>query len=813
MPNARVQSPQTPRQRNARRIAAVTLGLAGLLTLYGIYLVWRSPTWNQFVVLGIFLGLALASFASFWLNRRGRAEAGMLLYLGVSFLVYLAVDATVSGAGLVLAAVCVVLTSIFASLTLSRANVGRLNVASVVVGVGMLALDYYVSMSWRLPVPFPQAMYAIVAAVAVIYFIFMTGQLRTFSLSAKLILAFIGVSLVSMALVAGVGAWLNQQALQQSADNSLRAAANQTGARIDDWILTNSSAIWTDAQHSDLSDYLSGRYAGAVAQQGVVQLLNIFNLKYMGQTASYSLFNAQGLDVADTYLADLGSNQGERDFFQMAVQSGRPYASAVEFAPTTGQPSLYFSSPVRDAQGKTLGVLAVRFDYATLQTIIASAYGLAGRDSFAVLLDDNFVRLADGLAPQDNFKSVTPLSGDRIAALQAAHRLPLRPLPGLSTQLPDYERGLALASQQPFFTTPLNSLSGAVANGAVYKLANQPWYVVVFQPQATFLAPAQEQLRLLTMLSVLIAGLSAGGALFFARLLTAPITRLTGVAAQITAGDLTARARVDSADEIGALATTFNSMTAQLHDVIGNLEQRVAERTKAVETSAEVSRRLSTITDPQQLILSVVEQIREAFGYYHAHIYLLDDARQYLVLAGGTGEAGRILLSRGHKIAQGKGLVGRAAQTREVVLVPDTHADPAWLPNPLLPETQAEVAVPLAVGERVLGVLDVQHNLVNGLRPADAQILESIGRQVAVALQNARSYTQTQKVARREALVNRIGQKIQAANTVEEVLQVTVRELASALGASRASVQLGEAAASRVPRPPDVPGAPSAGGE
>lgn len=232
------------------------------------------------------------------------------------------------------------------------------------------------------------------------------------------------------------------------------------------------------------------------------------------------------------------------------------------------------------------------------------------------------------------------------------------------------------------------------------------------------------------------------------------------------------------------------SSNRQLEALNLELEARVLRRTRALELSNAVSRRLSTILDRPQLVAEVVDQLQKAFDYYHVHVYLLDEKGERLVMAGGAGEVGQQLLRQGHYLPLGQGLVGRAAVTRLPVLAPDVRAEPAWLPNPLLPETKAEMAVPVMLGEELLGVLDVQHDVQGGLGPEDVETLAAVANQTAVGLQNARLYAAAQRQIESELLLNTITQRIQSTTTVEQALQVAVRELGRALPGSKAEVRL-----------------------
>jgi GAF domain-containing protein/HAMP domain-containing protein len=242
-----------------------------------------------------------------------------------------------------------------------------------------------------------------------------------------------------------------------------------------------------------------------------------------------------------------------------------------------------------------------------------------------------------------------------------------------------------------------------------------------------------------------------------AQRMATPIVRLRNVASQITTGNLDSRAEVNTQDEIGQLAESFNEMANQIQGILRGLELRVAERTSALDASrlesekrandllsiSEISRIINTEKDLDILLPLITRLVSEKFGFYHAGIFLLDETKQFAKLQAANSEGGQRMLFRGHKLAVGQGIVGTVALEGKPHIALDVGADAVFFDNPDLPATRSEMSLPLKSREQVIGVLDVQSQARGEFTNEDLNVLGILADQISVAIENARLFART----------------------------------------------------------------------
>jgi GAF domain-containing protein/HAMP domain-containing protein len=251
------------------------------------------------------------------------------------------------------------------------------------------------------------------------------------------------------------------------------------------------------------------------------------------------------------------------------------------------------------------------------------------------------------------------------------------------------------------------------------------------------------------LFSLLALLLGAGFAYYLAKTVSDPIYDLIKTFNKIEQGDLTQRAPVSSTDELGIVTMHFNRMVTRLESLQGNLEQQVVERTKQLAASNEVGRVAASSLDPEQLLARIVPLFPEQFGYYYAAIYLLDPSGKWAELKEATGEAGKVLKQNHHRLEiSGKGMVGTAIREQAPRIAQLASDEKQRLDNPLLPYTRSEIALPLMVGDRVLGALNVQSTREADFGPQVIETMKNMAGQVAIALENARLFQEAQQVIR-----------------------------------------------------------------
>lgn len=415
--------------------------------------------------------------------------------------------------------------------------------------------------------------------------------------------------------------------------------------------------------------------------------------------------------------------------------------------------------PVYADSGEFLGVIGVDVQLNIFNDIISDVQ--LSKNSFAFLTDSRGVILSMpevgyqvfGLEPQ----ALDPNVFDRQTVLDTQ-----------SQNLKSIAQRILIGDTQLISF----SLNGVQTYVAVEVLPSLNYKLVFFAPatdlNAAILSSREEiqtevdnALQVANLLIVILIIAIIVISLFVGQVITRPIKRLTQTVEQISEGNLTtARANVETQDEIGVLGRTFNTMADTLNQTLTGLEVKVAERTSELEiisrsnaeraaqfeSIAKISRIISSTQTLDQLLPQITESISKEFDFYHVGIFLLDAHKDYAVLVAANSEGGLRMLGRNHRLRVGEtGIVGFVTRSGQARIALDVGADAVYFNNPDLPETRSELALPLRIEADILGALDVQSTKTNAFTEQDINILSVLADQVSIAIQNARLYQQSQE--------------------------------------------------------------------
>ncbi|MBN1220388.1 MAG: GAF domain-containing protein, partial [Anaerolineae bacterium] len=532
----------------------------------------------------------------------------------------------------------------------------------------------------------------------------------TRSLVVTLAIAFLALSVGVLLISGGLQIFLNLQTQQQAISDKQQVIAQEAANTVASFIQEKFSVLETTVE------LVSPTTASPETQYQILESL----LGLQPAFRQLVLFDAQNRElVRVSRLSQVASGQfAEQLKEEVLGQVQQRYISPVYIDPVTSEPMVVMAVPAINALGDFEGILVVDVSLKFMWDLVDQLKVGETGQAYVVDRQGNLIAFWD---------SARVLKGENVSQLKEVSGF-------ISNSAPVDKTGITIAP----------GIEGTTVVGTYVPLGTPDWAVVTELPwMEAYREVINGAIYSVVIMIVMAAGASLIGVVL-ARRLAVPLVNLTDTATRIAEADLNLEAAVEGPSEVVRLSKAFNSMTAQLRGLINGLEERVADRTRRLEIVATLGEQLNAILDADELLREVVNQIKQNFGYYHTHIYLLDDSGENLIIAAGTGSAGEKMRASNHSISlKAKSLVARAARFGETVTVDDVQAAQDWLPNPLLPDTRAEMAVPIMQTGEVIGVLDVQEDKVGGLDESDANLLRSLANQVAVALSNARLFKQT----------------------------------------------------------------------
>jgi len=430
-------------------------------------------------------------------------------------------------------------------------------------------------------------------------------------------------------------------------------------------------------------------------------------------------YNTDGDIIAGSDSIQVGKIVAGRPYFETSLKES--FVQPPYYAVGTNELTMVITRRLADDPGdQTVAVLVGRLNMETLGQIMTENPGLEDGETYLVSLENNYL--------------VTP------SRYQAEGYVLTRAYNSEGIERALVEKGQGDGTYLDYRDPPQPVI------GFYRWLPELQVAMLAEVDEAAALKPSETARNFNLVLAAVAALVAIVVGVGSAARISRPIVALARIATQIAGGDLERQAQVIQQNEIGQLAAAFNSMTAQLREFIGSLEQRVAERTRNLQTAADVSSATTSVLDPDELLYQVVNLVRERFSLYYVGLFLLDEEKKFAVLRAGTGRAGRQMLDRGHRLeVGGSSMIGRCIAREQARIALHIGAEAVRrYANPVLPDTRSELAMPLRSRGQVIGAMTVQSDQESAFDETDIAVMQTMADQVGVAIDNARLFTETQ---------------------------------------------------------------------
>ncbi|MCI0711493.1 MAG: ATP-binding protein [Chloroflexi bacterium] len=597
------------------------------------------------------------------------------------------------------------------------------------------------------------------------------------SIRSKLLIAFLAITLLSTVLIGSISFITSRNALESEAFAGIEALRETRLAQIQFWLdahrrnvgiiaenptVSTSIRAFTNAVNNrdvvygnSRSDSMSGIQQAYAAHPDLVDAgdqsiyttsHNRFHDFYRDTVNLYGYSDLLLVEDNGDVLYSVAKNNefmtslltgpyrhtALSDAFRRTVATRNISVTDLIYYEPAGEPVMFFTAPIL-FNDRLLGVLVIEVPSASIGDILAGTGGLGETGESYIVGNDLMFRSESRFVEELGVD--TTILNPGIQVNTVATRLAINR--HVDTQVIDGYRDVRVLSAW----TPVEVLPSSEENpeGIV-------WALVVEKEFSEVVQPANDLLVTLVGIGVVITVTILAVAFILSGQISSPITQLTHTANRIASGQLDQRVVVDATDEVGVLANAFNSMADQLKELINNLEERVSARTRDLEIAANVSKQAVSVLDLNDLLPGLAESTRDGFGLYHVSVFLYEPETRTLHLKACTEKRATGVIFDVDK----QGIAACAARSGELVLANDVRESPDYYYSELLPDTASEIALPMKIGKRIIGVLDLQSSQAGYFRQEDLRVLTSLAEQIAIAVRNAQLFSELQE-ARKEA--------------------------------------------------------------